>query len=192
MLSAMSAARVGDTLGVLAAAGLSLWFPMWAWRRKGELDRPLTKPMTQLRIAVASGGLLLASIPVHLQAVRVLQAVCAFLGISFWVWPNLAYHAIVLLRRRDLRHVTRMLRAWNPLGFEGDPDEGSPQLMVYDEYAPRVLTSLDQADAIGAVQAELSAIRSKWSIAPDVLGDRKVAAELVGWRRKGAQNVAAA
>jgi hypothetical protein len=178
-----------SSLVILSKAGLGLWFPVWAWRRRGELDRPFTKPMIRCRALVVTVGLVLASLPIGLPSP--VRAMCAVIAIAFWVWPNLGYHAIVLLRRGDLRHIVAELHRWDPLGFSGDPEGKESSVSVYDEYAPRVLAALDDPGSAEAVQAELTAIRAVWNVAPNPLLDRQVATDLVAWRKGGLHGAAA-
>jgi hypothetical protein len=88
----------GDLISDAAQAMVSVWFLIWALRRKGELDYEFDAPTKRVRwLMVAAGWVIL------LAGARMRSKSYAWLGFivatGFLAWPNFAYHVTRLLRR---------------------------------------------------------------------------------------------
>jgi hypothetical protein len=79
---------------------ISIWFVVWAIRRKGDLDYNLSPGGMLIRwflVVSCLGGVLVA--PQLFEPPNLRLGVFA-LGMAFLVWPNFAYHLVNLLSRR--------------------------------------------------------------------------------------------
>lgn len=85
---------------VLAQAGISLWFVVWAIRRKGEMDEKLDRPSKVVRWVIVYSGWILMSIPGRFFWLP--RAIAGALSLAFLCWPNFAYHLTKSVRRHKM------------------------------------------------------------------------------------------
>jgi hypothetical protein len=75
----------------------SIWFIVWAIRRRAEVDENLDRSATVLRWVIVAVGYIVASLPVN--GIGWLQVIAFVVGLLFLCWPNFAYDTMRLVRR---------------------------------------------------------------------------------------------
>jgi len=90
---------LSGALGLLAR-GLSIWFVVWAIRRKGDFDLELG-----LKEHVVRWGIVLASFALAMTfkqtGATVPRLVATAVGLAFLCWPNFAYHLVRFFHARE-------------------------------------------------------------------------------------------
>src|SRR4051812_34465840 len=74
---------------------LCIYFSIWAIRRKGEVDYSLNRFEKTLRWSIVILGFMFG----YVSPSRYLRLFFGFLGLSFFCWPNLAYHLGGLVKK---------------------------------------------------------------------------------------------
>jgi hypothetical protein len=94
----MRTGNIVSFYGSYSAQIVCIWLPVWAIRRKAEVDHPLDQTARVVRwITVAVG--FAAGYYVPGSELWYLRVTGAFVGLAFLCWPNFAYHVTNLFRR---------------------------------------------------------------------------------------------
>jgi hypothetical protein len=81
----------------LAESVLCIWFAVWAFRKRYEVDETLDRTAQAVRwILVAALWALVGALPGPRWAVT--RVILGFAGLAFLCWPNLAFHVVRLFR----------------------------------------------------------------------------------------------
>jgi len=86
----------------IAASVACIWFSVWAFRRRYEVDETLDRPMQVVRWVTVFAAWGLIQIPGPRWGM--VRVIAGFVGLGFLCWPNFAFHTVRLFRGLDSRH----------------------------------------------------------------------------------------
>ena len=78
-------------LAFFISSSLGLWFVVWAYRHRYELDRKLDSLAKRIRWFVVIGSSMIGSIPLYYYPMKFVRPPVIILGLGFLLWPNFAY-----------------------------------------------------------------------------------------------------
>jgi hypothetical protein len=86
----------------LSAQIVCIWFAVWAFRKRYEVDETLDATMKIVRWSVVVLGF--ALVDVLGQRWAVLRVASGFTALGFLCWPNFAFYSVRLVRSIAGRH----------------------------------------------------------------------------------------